>query len=715
MQKYMYEKAMAPETRNGGTSTLNNNTGIGSKKRKLLIALDIFCLFLVCHEGLIFLMESAFLCYGTRAPFAFCTAVCMALSPQSRVHHGAGRRFEAVPTRGNASLVPASPGNGEKQEREAARGCLSPLLWSTWRLVLLSAAIRVTASRDRAVACGGGGGCGRTRSLWAECVNLRRVDLATSINILQNFSHSWSQVSTAPALDVTAGVIFTVGICRASTQERVGRGKVMLPSMVLHKSTVQPYQRGFYCADDSIRYAYKKSTVPSPILMAVGLLLPLASVTGLPFLLIETSTIEPYQRGFYCSDQFIQYPYKNGETINDAVLCLAGILIAIFSIVIIECYRIRCLQQGSQSFMGSPYVSALYRQVGVFIFGCAISQSFTDIAKVSVGRLRPHFLDVCKPDYSLINCSAGYIIDYVCNGDASKVQEARKSFFSGHASFSMFTMLYLALYLQSRFTWRGARLLRPLLQFTLLMMAFYTGLSRVSDHKHHPTDVLAGFAQGALVAYCIVSTVSVNALRLSTPAFSHDPCCYGVWTSLSSRTHKRRPCAESVRVSSPGRSLLLLLLFLLSVWRETSGTVWRDPGRPAGTSGGPRVDSRDPRHCDAGQAGAALVGTVFHPQRCLLSVGTAPVSGLGSTLPRVSIQPRCSAPTCRASRYEPRGRKVRPGPTSSAEATSNVDVFYVSDLFKPKTRAAIPTTSPIKKELLPPADIIERNNHHNMV
>ncbi|XP_026885296.2 phospholipid phosphatase 3 isoform X2 [Electrophorus electricus] len=312
MQKYMYEKAMAPETRNGGTSTLNNNTGIGSKKRKLLIALDIFCLFLV-----------------------------------------------------------------------------------------------------------------------------------------------------------------------------------MLPSMVLHKSTVQPYQRGFYCADDSIRYAYKKSTVPSPILMAVGLLLPLASI------------------------------------------------------VIIECYRIRCLQQGSQSFMGSPYVSALYRQVGVFIFGCAISQSFTDIAKVSVGRLRPHFLDVCKPDYSLINCSAGYIIDYVCNGDASKVQEARKSFFSGHASFSMFTMLYLALYLQSRFTWRGARLLRPLLQFTLLMMAFYTGLSRVSDHKHHPTDVLAGFAQGALVAYCIV--------------------------------------------------------------------------------------------------------------------------------------------------------------------------FYVSDLFKPKIRAAIPATSPIKKELLPPADIIERNNHHNMV
>lgn len=231
-------------------------------------------------------------------------------------------------------------------------------------------------------------------------------------------------------------------------------------------------------------------------------------LAGLPFLIIETSTIKPYQRGFYCSDESIKYPYKNGDTISDAVLCAAGILIAILSIIIGECYRIHYLNEGSKSFIGNPYVATLYKQVGVFIFGCAVSQSFTDIAKVSVGRMRPHFLHVCDPDFSAINCTLGYITEYKCRGLDSKVQEARKSFFSGHASFSMYTMLYLAFYLQSRFSWRGARLLRPLLQFTLLMMAFYTGLSRVSDHKHHPTDVLAGFAQGALVAYCIVFYVS---------------------------------------------------------------------------------------------------------------------------------------------------------------------------------------------------------------
>ncbi|KAM4575065.1 phospholipid phosphatase 3 isoform 2-T2 [Fundulus diaphanus] len=236
-------------------------------------------------------------------------------------------------------------------------------------------------------------------------------------------------------------------------------------------------------------------------------------------LVLHRSSIRPYQRGFYCSDYSLNYPYKS-STVPSSVLVSVGLTLPVVSIVIGECYRIHQLHVGTKSFVGNSYVAALYKQIGVFLFGCAISQSFTDIAKVSVGRMRPHFLDVCKPDFTTINCSLGYITNYTCTGDDSDVQEARKSFFSGHASFSLYTMLYLAFYIQSRFTWRGARLLRPLLQFTLLMMAFYTGLSRVSDHKHHPTDVLAGFVQGALVAYGIVFYVSdlfKPRVKLATP------------------------------------------------------------------------------------------------------------------------------------------------------------------------------------------------------
>ncbi|XP_055059547.2 phospholipid phosphatase 3 [Misgurnus anguillicaudatus] len=242
--------------------------------------------------------------------------------------------------------------------------------------------------------------------------------------------------------------------------------------------------------------------------LMVGLDLFCLFLAALPFLIIESGAVKPYRRGFYCSDESIKYPAKHRDTISDGVLSAAGMLIVILSITIGESYRIRYLHKSSNTFVGNPYISALYKQVGVFMFGCAVSQSFTDIAKVSVGRLRPHFLDVCQPDLTSVNCSLGYITEYRCTGDDGKIQEARKSFFSGHASFSMYTMLYLALYLHSRLSWRGARVLRPLLQFTLIMMAFYTGLSRVSDHKHHPSDILAGFVQGALVSYCTVFYVS---------------------------------------------------------------------------------------------------------------------------------------------------------------------------------------------------------------
>lgn len=66
--------------------------------------------------------------------------------------------------------------------------------------------------------------------------------------------------------------------------------------------------------------------------LSLCFLLLVSLVASLPFLIIETSTIKPYQRGFYCSDESIRYPRKEGDTISDAVLCGVGILIAIFSV-----------------------------------------------------------------------------------------------------------------------------------------------------------------------------------------------------------------------------------------------------------------------------------------------------------------------------------------------------------------------------------------------
>ncbi|XP_073685151.1 phospholipid phosphatase 1 isoform X1 [Garra rufa] len=230
-------------------------------------------------------------------------------------------------------------------------------------------------------------------------------------------------------------------------------------------------------------------------------------LAGLPLAAFNLGKIKPYQRGFFCNDESITYPFHT-STVTSTVLYTVGFTLPICSMIIGECLSVYLNRIKSKSFCNG-YVACIYKAIGTFVFGAAMSQSLTDIAKYSIGRLRPHFLNVCKPDWTKINCTGGaYIEDFTCTGDVDKVNEGRLSFYSGHSSFSMYCMLFLALYLQARMQAEWARLLRPTLQFFLIAASVYTGLSRVSDYKHHWSDVLAGLIQGAIVALLVVFCVS---------------------------------------------------------------------------------------------------------------------------------------------------------------------------------------------------------------
>ncbi|XP_071009422.1 phospholipid phosphatase 1-like isoform X1 [Oncorhynchus clarkii lewisi] len=231
-------------------------------------------------------------------------------------------------------------------------------------------------------------------------------------------------------------------------------------------------------------------------------------IGGLPLAAFNLGKIKPYQRGFFCNDDSISYPFHQ-STVTSIVLYTAGFALPICCMVFGECLSVYLKRIKSKSSFSNMYVASVYKAIGTFVFGAAMSQSLTDIAKYSIGRLRPHFLNVCKPDWKLINCTAGaYIEDFTCTGVTHMVNEARLSFYSGHSSFSMYCMLFLALYIQARLQAEWARLLRPTLQFFLIAASVYTGLSRVSDYKHHWSDVLAGLIQGALVAILVVFCVS---------------------------------------------------------------------------------------------------------------------------------------------------------------------------------------------------------------
>lgn len=66
-------------------------------------------------------------------------------------------------------------------------------------------------------------------------------------------------------------------------------------------------------------------------------------------------------------------------------------------------------------------------------------------------------------------------------------------------------IFYIQLYVQARLAAKWARLLRPTIQFFLVAFAVYVGYTRVSDYKHHWSDVLVGLLQGALIAILNVS------------------------------------------------------------------------------------------------------------------------------------------------------------------------------------------------------------------
>lgn len=99
------------------------------------------------------------------------------------------------------------------------------------------------------------------------------------------------------------------------------------------------------------------------------------------------------------------------------------------------------------------YIRNIYCWLVSFFFGSGISDLITAVAKTTSGRLRPYFLDICKP-YIMINNGTGsptgkswsqycnlpltdkyaYITNYNCDGDSFDQQDARMSFMSGHSS-----------------------------------------------------------------------------------------------------------------------------------------------------------------------------------------------------------------------------------------------------------------------------------------
>ncbi|XP_026743774.1 putative phosphatidate phosphatase [Trichoplusia ni] len=239
-------------------------------------------------------------------------------------------------------------------------------------------------------------------------------------------------------------------------------------------------------------------------------------------LLAVTLWMEPYHRGYFLNDESLSLPFKE-QTISVSVLASVGFAFIAVVVLIVEITRDRQGKGIGDKYIGDSAVPGWiwesYQTIGVFTFGAACQHLTSDLAKNVIGRLRPHFYDVCKPiprADSALN-QLGYIVEYDCYADAdpSLIKDMRLSFPSAHSSFAMYCAIFFIFYVQVKCKWRGSKLLRHAIQYAVFIAAWYVGLSRVVDHMHHWSDVAAGFLIGTIYA-CLVFVYVLKPKTAST-------------------------------------------------------------------------------------------------------------------------------------------------------------------------------------------------------
>lgn len=256
-------------------------------------------------------------------------------------------------------------------------------------------------------------------------------------------------------------------------------------------------------------------------------------IFGLVYILLD-----PNIAYFQCNDTDIFYPYKK-DTVAFWVVGIYGAIGPIIFIVLVELLNAKIINFCSDrpSNMNSrsklrTFMICTFHSISLFLLGIAITLLLTEIGKRWVGRLRPHFMSVCKPDFSKINCTTATLTGFVynsistgdnfCTGDPATIKEARVSFPSGHSSFSAYTMLFLIIYLEARLYLLKFRYVKPLIQMAAFIAAYVTAISRVPDYFHRGSDVIGGSVLGIIIALFITLVLGRVLWEYNAPTKRYD-------------------------------------------------------------------------------------------------------------------------------------------------------------------------------------------------
>ncbi|XP_078120366.1 phospholipid phosphatase-related protein type 5-like [Sander vitreus] len=239
-----------------------------------------------------------------------------------------------------------------------------------------------------------------------------------------------------------------------------------------------------------------------------------------------TDTFSPAQQGFICGDPALTKPDPGPEQdsrVQPVILysVLAGLPVVLISgvelVIFLLHYNSNILyDQEKVVVMGdccyvNPMVRRTFRFLGVYVFGLLATDIFVNAGQLVTGCLAPHFLSVCQPNYTALGCldSPHFVSQSdACTGDPDDIMRARKTFPSKEAALSVYTAVYLAVYVMSCVGSRGGCLTAPLFSLSLVSLAVLTGINRVAEYRNHWSDVIAGQAIGGAIAVFLVSSCS---------------------------------------------------------------------------------------------------------------------------------------------------------------------------------------------------------------
>ncbi|CAB3410388.1 unnamed protein product [Caenorhabditis bovis] len=157
-----------------------------------------------------------------------------------------------------------------------------------------------------------------------------------------------------------------------------------------------------------------------------------------------------------------------------------------------------------------------------------------NVFKRTSSRLRPNFIDVCKPASLDQLCPLGsnaFVEDFVCTGESDA--GLHFSFPSGHAAHSIFfaTFIISLIHVRSKLP----ILAKIYLQFAIFVFTVFVCLSRVRDYRHRYVDVAGGGLLGFTIGmglvelvikgldapkYIIVDNASLQPIKSQAPSYS---------------------------------------------------------------------------------------------------------------------------------------------------------------------------------------------------